>query len=95
MTRPADVPHKTGLLQALRMIRGGHVILSGSDAFSDGGRPFPGVLTPFLHELFAHGQVRLEEQQGREPPRAVLTTAGEELLAELEEETDRPTSDES
>lgn len=95
MTRPADVPHETGLLRMLRRVRDGHVTVCEPDAFSDSGRPLPVVLVPFLRELFAHGQVRLQEGQGGGPPRVVMTSAGGELLAELENETELSISDES
>lgn len=87
MMRSADLPHETGLLQALRRVRDGHVTVREPNAFSDGEQPFARELAAFLHELFAHGQVRLDEQHGNEPPRVVMTTAGEELLAELEDES--------
>lgn len=94
MMRSANLPHETGLLLATRRVRRGHVAMCGPGTFTDGGQPFPNLLVPFLHELFDHGQARLEESQGNEPSRVVLTTAGEELLAELEEQTERRTSDE-
>ena len=85
MMRP-DGSHGLGLLQALRRVRGGHVTVHGLEVFSDSGEAVPRELVPFLHELFAHGQVRLAERQGGEPHHVVMTTAGEELLAELEAE---------
>lgn len=94
MVRPANLPHETGLLLASQRVQGGQVVASDPGVFTDGGQPFPNQLVPFLRELFAHGQARLEEAQGREPSRVVLTAAGEELLAELEEQTERRTSDE-
>lgn len=86
MTQSADLPHETGLLLVLRRVRGGRVVVSGPDTFREDVEPFPAELVPFLHELFAHGQVRLEEQSGSAPPQVVMTTAGEDLLAELDEE---------
>jgi hypothetical protein len=59
----------------------------GPEVFSDGGESFPRKLVPFLRELFAHGQVRLATRQGGEF-HVETTTAGEELLAELEAEPD-------
>lgn len=44
---------------------------------------------PFCVSCLHTGQVRLEEQHGRQPPRVVMTTAGEELLVELDEEDTR------
>jgi hypothetical protein len=83
MTRSADGSHGTGLLRALQRVRGGQVTVHGPEVFSDGGVSFPPELVPLMHELFAHGQVRLAEQQGGEL-HVVMTTAGEDLLAELE-----------
>lgn len=90
----ASIPHMTGLLRALRGVQGGRITADEPDGFFDGGRPVPGVLVPFLQELFAHGQIQLEEQRGSRPARVVMSTAGEELLAELENQTERLTSDE-
>lgn len=93
MMRSADGSHGIGLLQALRRVQHGHVTVHGAETFFDGGEPFPRMLVPFLRELFAHGQVRPEEQQGSEL-QVVMTTAGEELLAELERQLgDRPVHD--
>jgi len=87
MMRPADGSHETGLLQALRRVRYGHVTVHEAETFRDGGESLPHELVPLLRELFAHGQVRLGEQQGDEPL-VVMTTAGEELLAALETQLD-------
>lgn len=93
MTRSADGSHGIGLLQALRRVRYGHVAVHGTETFFDGGEPFSRMLVPFLRELFAHGHVGLEEQQGGEL-QVVITTAGEALLAELETQLgDRPFHD--
>lgn len=91
--RSADGSHGTGLLQALRRVLCGHVTVHEAETLFDGGEVFPRELVPFLRELFAHGQVRLEEQQGGEL-QVVMTTAGEELAAELETQlSDRPIHD--
>ena len=96
MTLVADGPHETGLLRMLQRVRGGQVTVCGPDSFSDGGRPLPFGLNHFLRELFAHGQVRLEESPGGDRPQVVmLTSAGRELLAELESEPERSTWDET
>jgi hypothetical protein len=90
----ADVPHEAGLLLALHSVQRGQITVREPDMFFDGGRPLRGVLVPFLRELFAHEQIRLEEQQEDRPSRAAITTAGENLLAELKDQTERPASDE-
>lgn len=95
MTRSADLPHMLGLLLALRRVQDGRVTVGEPEVFRDGGGPVPSELVPFLRELFAHGQVRLEDQQRSESPRVVMTTAGEELLAELEADPERPSPDTS
>ncbi|MGB3438457.1 MAG: hypothetical protein WBA97_06850 [Actinophytocola sp.] len=87
MMRPADGSHGAGPRQALRRVRYGHVTVHAGETLLDGGAAFPHELVPFLRELFAHGQVRLGAQQGGDP-QVVMTTAGEELLADLETRLD-------
>lgn len=78
------IPHPTGLLLALLRVQGGGVQAHGARVFTDHGRPFPGILVPFLRELFDHAQVRLADDQ-----EAVATTeAGAALLTELENSTE-------
>ena len=84
MMRSAGGARGLGLLRALRRVRGGHVTVHELEGFSDASEAFPRELVPSLHELFVYGQVRLGAQLGSEPHRVVTTTAGEELLAELE-----------
>ena len=88
MTLPPEVPHEIGLLLTLREVRDGRIRLHEPDAVSDLEQSVPKVLGPFLRELFAHGQVQLGLQLGGEPLAVVMTTAGEELLAELEKGTE-------
>jgi hypothetical protein len=83
MMRPADGSHQPGLLHALRKVRHGHIAVHEAETFLDGNELLSRELVPFLRELFAHGQVRLEEQRCGEL-HVVMTTVGMELLAELE-----------
>jgi hypothetical protein len=76
--RAADIPYEAGLLLALRKVQGGHVTVCETDTFSDDGQAFPSELAPYMREPFAHGQIRLEERQGSQPPCVAVTTAGTE-----------------
>lgn len=93
MTSAADIPHDSGLLRVLRKVHSGHVTVCGPNTFLDDGRPFPGMLVPFLRELFGHEQVRLGEQHESGLPLVVMSGAGEELFAELDEGTEQSISD--
>jgi len=86
MTQSPDVPQGTELLHALQRVQGGHIVVRAADEFADGDQPLPRTLVRHMRELFANGQVRLEEQPGIGPPLVLMTTAGEELLAELEDD---------
>lgn len=81
-----EIPREVGLLLVLRRLRDGRVTAPGPGPFADHGRPFPGVLVPFLRELIAGGNARIDGRQVR------ITDAGLALLAGLE--ADQSTVDE-
>jgi len=87
MSESADTPHEQRLLHALRRVHGGQVTVHLPDVVADGDQPFPRALVRSLQELFAHGQVRLEEEHDSGPRRVLISATGEDLLAELEDET--------
>jgi hypothetical protein len=93
VTPPTDIPHDDGLLLALRRIRTGTVSLHNVPAFFDRDKPFPRVLTPFLHELFDHGQACLTDPAETGERGVLLTPAGEALLADLDHGTTPTTPD--
>ena len=80
------IGNSTGRQLALWKVQSRHVTVDAHGKFRDRGGPFPDALTPSLRELLAHGQVRLDEQRGAEPPAIVPTADGEAFLAELNAE---------